>query len=101
MANLTQKIETKRELNFLQVEQFNEMKADYDALIAKFKQYEGDPFIQVYYDDVKALWDEMISEKDAWLETPLVEYKTYNIDEDDIQAVLTAIQNFKKLVALQ
>ena len=101
MANLTQKIETKRELNFLQVEQFNEMKADYDALIAKFKLYEGDPFIQVYYDDVKALWDEMIAEKDAWLETPMVEYKTYNIDEEDIQAVLTAIQNFKKLVALQ
>ena len=43
----------------------------------------------------------MEAAKDEYLETPIIEYKTYDINEEDIEEVKQAIENFMKLVVLE
>ena len=101
MTQLTQKIETKRKLTQEQAVAFNDAINKFDALLPRLSKYESDEFIVNIYNDLAKQIKDMEAVKDEYLQTPIVEYKTYDINEEDIEEVKQAIENIIKLVALK
>ena len=101
MTQLTQKIETKRELTREQVLAYNDATNKFDALVTRLSKYESDEFIVDIYNGLAKQIKDMELAKNEYLETPIVDYKTYDINEEDIEEVKQAIENFMKLVALK
>ncbi len=101
MTRLVQKISRKRELTHEQVVAFNDAINKFDALLPRLSKYESDEFIVSIYNDLAKQIKDMEAAKDEYLKTPIVDYKTYDINEEDIEEVKQAILNFKKLVALK
>lgn len=101
MTQLTQKIETKRKLSQEQADAFNDALDKFDALLPRLSKYESDEFIVDIYNELAKQIKDMEAAKNEFLETPIIEYKTYDINEEDIEEVKQAIENFMKLVALK
>lgn len=101
MTQLRQKIETKRKLTQEQVLAFNDAANKFKTLAARLAIYESDEYIAGIYNDLVEKLQKMEAAKDEYLETPIIEYKTYDINEEDIEEVKQAIENFMKLVVLE
>lgn len=101
MTQLRRKIETKRELTQEQVLAFNDAANKFKALAPRLAKYESDEYIAGIYEDLVDKLQKMEAAKNEFLETPIVDYKTYDINEEDIEEVKQAIENFMKLVALK
>lgn len=101
MTQLRQKIETKRKLTQEQVLAFNDAVNKFNALAPRLAKYESDEYIAGIYKDLADKLQKMEAAKNEFLETPIVNYKTYDINEEDIEEVKQAIENFMKLVALK
>lgn len=101
MTQLTQKIETKRKLTQEQVLAYNDATNKFDALVTRLSKYESDEFIVDIYNKLAKQIKDMEAAKNEYLETPIIDYKTYDINEEDIEEVKQAIENFMKLVALK
>lgn len=101
MTQLVQKISRKRELTKEQINAFTNAVDKFDALIPRLRKYESDEFIVSIYNDLAKQIKDMEAAKDEYLQTPIEDIKTYDINEEDIEEVKQAILNFKKLVALK
>ena len=101
MTQLRRKIETKRELTQEQVLAFNDAANKFKVLAPRLARYESDEYIAGIYEDLVDKLQKMEAAKNEFLETPIVDYKTYDINEEDIEEVKQAIENFMKLVALK
>ena len=101
MTQLRQEIKTKRKLTQEQLLAFNDAANKFKVLAPRLARYESDEYIAGIYNDLVEKLQKMEAAKDEYLETPIIEYKTYDINEEDIEEVKQAIENFMKLIVLE
>lgn len=100
MTQLRRKVLRKRTLSQKETKAYNDAVNAFNELAKKLKKYETDPFIVEKYNSLAKQLKDMELAKETYLNTPVEEIITYDLEEDEFENVAKLIQNFTKLVAL-
>lgn len=99
MTQLKRRALKKRTLTAQQRNQYNEMIEIVKRIKLSLQKYPNDKYIQDIDDDLTKKYNDMLKATETYLNTPVEEIITYEID-GDIESIKEALVNFTKLMSL-
>lgn len=99
MTQLRQKVFRKRTLSQKEINAYNEAVNAFNDLAKKLNKYESDKYIADIYNDLSKRIKDMELAKDNYLNTPVEEIITYNVEDGEVENVIKLVENFMKLIA--